>query len=179
MRLLLVLFCFAFLLNARAQKAQSVTISVANTPIISLLDSIEKKTSYHFYYLPAWIDSVEVSLTVNQASIDQVMKKALAGTAIEFLIRNTSVILTQGVPLTDRIDSLYIHAPDSANQRRLASQFLREMSDEVKGEAQDVIKQVGKSGTKSAGGMSLSGYIERAAHWSIGAYTRIKECCNH
>jgi hypothetical protein len=146
-------FCFS-----KAQSSQNISVALDNTPLYSLIDSIEKKTTYKFYYIPSWIDTVNVTVQANNLPVHEVLGRALRNSGINFLITNTGIILTPGIPLINEIDFQNFNAIRlDQNQAR---KFQRELPEEVAGKTESAVREIGKKGsTPSKDGFNLSGYI--------------------
>ena len=81
MRSIKLMLLLLLLFPARALFAQSdsllINVSYQQAPIKEVVNDLETKTGYHFYYDPAVMDSLKVSLTANQKTLPYILEHAL------------------------------------------------------------------------------------------------------
>jgi len=98
-----IVFCFFFLILASATvsaQAPSFTFNVENKKIIDLLQEIEETSSYRFFYQNEQINvKRKVSVSVRDASINQVLDKIFAGANVNYrMLEDDLFILSRGEP---------------------------------------------------------------------------------
>ncbi|HEY8894193.1 MAG TPA: carboxypeptidase-like regulatory domain-containing protein [Niastella sp.] len=99
----LLIFLNLFLLltavTAGAQPgAKRVNLELKEAPIDSLITELETQTGYHIYYDPAHFDSLRVSISVTNISLQKVLELVFANTEYHFAIpeKQAYVFLTRG-----------------------------------------------------------------------------------
>lgn len=76
-------------------KAQNITVSFSNTPLITVLKEIQKQTPYTFVYSNSLVDvNRNVSIKATKEEIAQVMNKLLSGTDITYKIVDKQITLS-------------------------------------------------------------------------------------
>jgi hypothetical protein len=93
------LFLLITALTASAQTgAKRVSLELKEAPVDSLITELETQTGYHFYYDPAQFDSLRVSISVSNVSLQKVLELVFANTEYHFAIpeKQTYVFLTKG-----------------------------------------------------------------------------------
>lgn len=77
---------------------QRFSFAVENTAIESLLEHIEKNSGFVFLYRKDILDTQKkVSLKVEDASIEEILDKALAGTKVSYKIDGKQITLSEKV----------------------------------------------------------------------------------
>jgi TonB-linked SusC/RagA family outer membrane protein len=92
--LLCLLFLF-FFQNTFAQSTAKISITLTNSTINELIKSIEKQTNYTFTFDNSVDLNQKITLKVADASIQDVLKKALTGKSIQYEISGQQIILKQ------------------------------------------------------------------------------------
>lgn len=74
--------------------AQSMTLSVNNQPIRTVLPQIEEMSGYHFFYNSSSLIGLDkiVSINLKDAALESVLKELFAGTNIEYRLMDNKVI---------------------------------------------------------------------------------------
>src|SRR5688572_10910862 len=99
---LLIVLNLIFLLTGLSVSAQPgakrVSIELKAAPVDSLITELEAQTGYHFYYDPAQFDSLRVSLSVTDVSLQKVLELVFANSEYRFAIpeKQNYVFLTIG-----------------------------------------------------------------------------------
>lgn len=84
---ILLLFCMVACLPVYAQQSQKITISVDNVPLKKVIKQIERYEKYFFAYRTEFIPQTSrVTVHVKDGTIDDVMKQALKGLGLSYLI---------------------------------------------------------------------------------------------
>ena len=90
--LILLIACMAVYANGDAQ--QRIAINVKNVSLQKLFAEIEKKTSYTFFYdVTILKETRPVTMTVKEATVEEILKQALAGQALEYTITDKTVFV--------------------------------------------------------------------------------------
>jgi hypothetical protein len=135
-----------------------ISVSLDHAPLLSLIDQLEKEASFRFYFLPSWVDTVHVSVSLQDATLSEVIQRALRQTGINFVIYGNSVILTPGVEFTSHIDSAFFSTSQPVvNSSTL--HFMRELPEEKVTTKGNAVLEIGKRGASAQKYYTLSGYI--------------------
>lgn len=106
-RFLIIFFLFFFSLGWSQEKNSLIDLSYENSEITTVLEQIEKKTSYRFYYIDSWFEGLDVvSGVYKDATVETVLRDLFDNTVINFyFLEKDKVILTQH-------DGIYDYLPD-------------------------------------------------------------------
>lgn len=118
---LLIFLNLFFLITGIAASAQSgskrVSLELKGARIDSLVTELETQTGYHFYYDPAQFDSLQISISVSNVSLQKVLELVFANTEYHFAIpeKQTYVLLTRGAIIKTNLPAGFFSntAPDS------------------------------------------------------------------
>ncbi|RKQ42493.1 TonB-dependent receptor-like protein [Roseivirga pacifica] len=121
MRKFIALALMLLTLTAFGQQTTDVySGSFQNTAIEQVINDIEGKLSYTFYYKKEWIDSLTFSGNFSNTPISEVLTTIFDGTTIRFYHDSKKVFLTNGIAIitTPEIvsDLLAQHSPQQAEQ---------------------------------------------------------------
>jgi hypothetical protein len=142
------------------QNRSAVSVSYQREPLLSLIQQVEKETSFRFYFIPSWIDTVKVTTTLVDARIDQVLHSALSESGISFYISGNKIILTPGIELSEHIDSFFFKSSLS-DSTSVSTRFLRELPQQRVVGVDNTVKEIGKRGLSVKKSYTLSGYIRQ------------------
>jgi hypothetical protein len=145
----------------QAQDPAPVTVSPDRTPLLTLIEQLEKETTYKFFFLREWIDTVDVTVRAGNSSMEHTLREALAGTGINFLISKDKIILTPGIQLTDKVDSSFFSEVRSTDDI-VSTRFLRESPREKSGPEKNALVDIGRRGSVQRRTYTLTGYIRDA-----------------
>ena len=93
-----MLFCvlvgFFTSVSVYAQSGRNVTVDIENGELRSLIESIEKQTTYVFSYRDDAVDHKKVTVDMKDVPVSKVLDKALAGTDLTYqIVSDTSIII--------------------------------------------------------------------------------------
>ncbi|RYG03072.1 MAG: TonB-dependent receptor, partial [Chitinophagaceae bacterium] len=95
----LSIFCFLLLscttLFAQTSTNRLLSVDFKQATITTIVNELESKSGLHFYYDLKSLDSVRVTVKVDQKPISTVLEKVFENTSVSFLISNTNVFLTK------------------------------------------------------------------------------------
>jgi hypothetical protein len=159
-----LLFLTLFLFGAFATRAQSpdrVTVAVQKAPLKQLIGTIEQSTSYRFFFVDSWIDTVKVSVSVTEQPVSEVLNLALTNTPIKFFILANHVILTRNVFILDKIDSSLFKEFSDRKPSKWDYSFQRELTD-ISGDTEKIntVKEIGTKQKTLPGRVTLAGYVK-------------------
>ena len=94
-RILANIFFFLLIFQSlSAQNSQRIDLSLKEQTLKVFLEIVEQKTNYTFMYNNLDLEQ-KISVQVKQATIDELLKKALTPLHINFEIANAKIILTK------------------------------------------------------------------------------------
>jgi CarboxypepD_reg-like domain/TonB-dependent Receptor Plug Domain len=117
-RALRLLSCFLtllFFLQVRGQVEKRVTGNFEGYSFARLAARLESETDYHFYYDPADVDSMSIDMTLNKATIRQILDELFQNTDFHYSIDSAKrVFITRHVTIVTSLPPRYGGAPPSA-----------------------------------------------------------------
>src|SRR5690606_35687625 len=81
---LVSLFCNSNTVSA--QKRQLIEGDFSGLTFDQIIERIEHQTSYHFFYKPAWTDSLNINYSVKNKSLKEVLDQFFQGTDLHYTI---------------------------------------------------------------------------------------------
>ncbi|WP_299256638.1 carboxypeptidase-like regulatory domain-containing protein [uncultured Aquimarina sp.] len=106
MRKCFILFFSLLVFNGWTQQNDPLlTLSFENTDLISVLNQIEEKTDYHFYFIDSWLtDYKGMSGNYENVSMTKVLEELFGNTIVNFYImENNKVILAKNSIIYDTL----------------------------------------------------------------------------
>jgi hypothetical protein len=160
MRVIFVLSFIAVILSnfSIAQGTEKISADFDHAPLTSLVDLIEKTTPYKFYYVQSWIDTVTVTVHLQNSPVSDILDRALHNSGIGFFIENKMVILTPGLPIARHIES--DQAKESAASRLFNRNFSDELLDDGSDNPGDKIKEIGVRSGKPKDAYTITGFVK-------------------
>ncbi|MEW7277361.1 carboxypeptidase-like regulatory domain-containing protein [Aquimarina sp. 2201CG1-2-11] len=106
--LFLIAFLSIFGIYAQ-QKKPLISLSFQNSDLLSVLDQIESKSKFRFYYEESWLkDYDNLSGNYSNISVEEVLKEVFKGTILNFYITDeNTIILTQNAIVYDVLPNNY------------------------------------------------------------------------
>jgi hypothetical protein len=154
----IILLIFAMVFSLQCHGQERISLSFDGAPLRSFIDTIERQSSYRFFYLDEWVDTINVSINRDHTVIQDALGEGLSGTGINFFINGQSIILTPGVQLAKQVDSSLYSSASAANESA-AIRFRRELPDKETRNTENIILQVGKKTGLSRDRYTMSGYV--------------------
>ena len=92
------IFILAFLIGLTstysiAQDDKPISGDFKNLTFEEFVNQIEKNTTYHFYFNPAWTDSLKINLSVLRKTIPEVLDEIFQNTGLRYAIDKDHAIL--------------------------------------------------------------------------------------
>ncbi len=83
--------------SVMAQRKPLIEGEFNATPFEDFIKNLEQQSPYKFYYNNAWTDSVKITLSVKNQTIEDVLRQALSNTDFRFAVTsNNAVFITKG-----------------------------------------------------------------------------------
>lgn len=89
-----ILSCTAPLAFAQTGHPEKITITVNKKPLENVLEKLSKQYNYQFFYNSSLLKGVNVSVSLQDADINETMKKLLAGTGLQYSIKGKTIVVT-------------------------------------------------------------------------------------
>lgn len=106
---ILTLFFFT-ILNFAQENKDKISITFENDSKQAVIDKIESKTKYKFYYEEVWLkkDSTLITKTFQNANINDVLEHVFEKTELNYFVQNNKIILTQNIVIYDKLSENYL-----------------------------------------------------------------------
>lgn len=155
-RLVFAAFVFLLALSAGAQEKVLFTFQLQNAPWNSFVEAIESQSAYRFYFRPADVDSLVLSVAVLRAPIEDVLAKALSNTELRYAIDpDKNIFITETIALITELP----RPSDTVRARNaLPEYFTSELSEQQKSLEAKLV-QIGKRTVPPKTEAILSGQI--------------------
>ncbi len=148
---------------AQQSNVKLISVNFQKAKIAQVVDELESKSSYHFYYDQQQFDSLKVTLQVDNKPLDAILDMAFNNTNFHYAISQNNVFLTRGRQLkTDLAAGFIIGAPVSlANQTTTVADYTDDRDKKVpEATTENKLYEIGvKTNTIKPGNSVLSGYI--------------------
>lgn len=89
-----ILSCTAPLAYAQTGRPEKMTIAVAGKPLENVLEKLSKQYDYQFFYNASLLKGISVSVSLQEADIHEIMKKLLAGTGLQYSLKERTIVIT-------------------------------------------------------------------------------------
>lgn len=90
----LILSCTAPLAYAQTSQPEKITVTVSKKPLENVLEKLSKQYDYQFFYNSSLLKGVNVSASLQETDINNVMKTLLAGTGLQYSIKGRTIVIT-------------------------------------------------------------------------------------
>jgi hypothetical protein len=162
----LLSFClFALLRVSYAQQGNIKLISVnfQQATITQVVNDIESKSNYHFYYDPAQFDSLKVTLQLNEKPLATILDQVFDKTDFHYAITaQQQVFLTKGRQIKVALAPGFNEAASSTAPKQAAVADYTDEADKKVPDAttENKLYEIGiRTNTLKAGNATVSGYI--------------------
>ncbi|WP_294547326.1 SusC/RagA family TonB-linked outer membrane protein [uncultured Bacteroides sp.] len=89
-----ILSCTAPMVYAQTGHPEKITITVNKKSLENVLEKLSKQYNYQFFYNASLLKGVSVSASLQEADINETMKKLLAGTGLQYSIKGKTIVIT-------------------------------------------------------------------------------------
>lgn len=149
-------------LQVHGQDSVRLSTTFVNTPARELIRQIEDASSYRFFYVESWVDTLKVNGTFSHNTIPFILRNALSDTGLTFYFIENRIILIQNAPLLTVIDSTLFEEYKGLGSAKRKYSFQRDQLQELQKTATiTTTKEIGRKGSAAATA-TLSGYIKEA-----------------
>ncbi len=135
---------FAFLLTTSVCHAQDEFLlneHFEETPFRQFVSLIEGKSSYQFFFDEEELDSLLISETFKNSSLDEALATIFTDSRFHVLIHNNNVFITKDRPIHAHIPDSYIAQTEAKNEEEFDIRlfdFLNESSSQQNGDENDI-----------------------------------------
>lgn len=151
-----------------------ITVQSNTQPFLQLVSEIEQKTNYRFFFNPALVDSLVITVAAAQQTIPEILDQVFRNTDFRYAIDNNHYIyITLREPiLTELPTNFFTGGPADSLARQVDNSQFAE-AERIKSEKVIVI---GKRGTNTKTSASLAGYVRssKSGEPVIGASVMIE-----
>jgi len=162
--LLIVFFFFlAAAVNAQAPTPARISGHFVNLPLKKFFQQVEAQTPYYFYYDSTHVDSLRVSLMVQEQTLPEVLQKVFRDTDLQFAIdAQNRVFITKKIPMVTALPANFFN-PGKGQPKTDHAQALA-IAGTAASRRQTVLEnriyEVGvKTNTIKPGNVVVSGYV--------------------
>jgi hypothetical protein len=157
-----VVLLLNFSLSVTAQRRPLVEGEFNATPFEEFVRKLEEQTSFRFYFNPAWTDSLKVTLSVKNKSVEDVLKEVFANRDLRFTVTSDGdVFITKGREIMPRLPEDFFRQSTGGEARENnAFDFSEyEKREKSKRQAEEKLYSVGARTTNLDGTATLVGTI--------------------
>ncbi|HEV3411964.1 MAG TPA: TonB-dependent receptor [Puia sp.] len=170
--------CLFLFLPAQGQDQKRVTGNFEGYSFSRLAARLEAATGYHFYFDPADVDSLSIDMTVNKATIPQILDQLFQNTDFHYAIDSAGhIFITRRMAI---LTSLPAHLGGVSKFTDSGRKFLAE--DQDQGErsrlkialAENKLLEIGNKANRSGGKATIAGYVrnDKTGEAIVGATLR-------
>ncbi|MFD2823669.1 carboxypeptidase-like regulatory domain-containing protein [Lacinutrix iliipiscaria] len=108
--------CFLFLLVQAVfgQSNSSITLQLENNTLKEVIEKLESKTSYTFYFQENWFSDIALNKDYQDVNINTILNDLLKETTLNYYIQDNRIILTNNTVINEKLAS-GIFKQDSVN----------------------------------------------------------------
>ncbi len=174
--LLCLLFACLAVTQVFSQQDKLISGEFRNQPFSQFVSELEQKTNYRFFYNPSSVDSLIVSISVSDKSVEEILEEVFRNSEYRFAIdENQYVYVTIMEPVLTELPSDFFSRTGSA------SDTLSRKSDNSRFEEAEKVKiekliAIGVRGSNNKSTASIAGYVrnKKSGEPVIGASVLIE-----
>lgn len=156
--ILLLLLSFTISFSTLAQGEKTISGEYSNQPFHNFVTDLEQKTDYKFFFNPSQTDSLTITISFSNKTIDEVLDEVLRNSDFRYSIdSNHYIYITLREPILTELPSNFFsggNPSDSLGQRKENARF--EEAEKVKVERLTII---GTRGANNKSTATIAGYI--------------------
>jgi len=158
----LFIFCAIFFSSLQSMgQQQPISGSFKQLRFEQFADSIEQKSSYHFYFNPADVDSFFVDITVDKKTLNEVLQLVFAKTEFHFAIdAKNNVFITKRIEIYTQLPTENLATKSAAELSRESVTNADEEKILAKGQAlENKLIEIGVKDGNTKGSARITGYV--------------------
>jgi hypothetical protein len=138
-----------------------IDVNFQQAAISQVVNDIEAKTTYHFYYKSTDFDSLRVTLQVSKKSVNDILSQIFYNSRYYFAINGQEIFLTKGREIKTTLAAGFFTNDKLVNTKEEAvEQFaLADNKQVAAATVENKLYQIGVSNGKTTGNLTLSGYV--------------------
>ncbi|HTH82849.1 MAG TPA: TonB-dependent receptor [Mucilaginibacter sp.] len=146
---------------SQSANEKQIDVNFQHATMGQVASDIESKTNYHFYYNPADVDSLRITLQATQKSVGYILEQALKGTRCYYAISGREIFITKGREIKTELSEGFFsnEKPVATKQEAVESFALTDTKKVVEATAENKVYQIGVSNGAVKGNLTLSGYV--------------------
>jgi hypothetical protein len=156
-----------FSLPLIAQNDTTVTGNFSGKSFDQIVSGIESHTRYHFYYNPAWTDSLSFQADANENTIHEFLQKLFIRTDLQYTIDENDVYITKGRKLLNELPAGYFDLSEKTNNTPEFDYSDYEKKDRQKKLAETKLYAIGQWTGSLEGTATLSGTVRDASNGEL------------
>ncbi|MDB5023154.1 MAG: TonB-dependent receptor, partial [Mucilaginibacter sp.] len=158
---------FFKLVNAQYGDKKLISVNFQQAKIEQFVTELESKTGYHFYYNPAQLDSLKVTLQATDKSLETVLYMAFNKTDFHFAISGQQVFLTKGREIRTELTAGFFNvqpAGTNAPQQTAIIDYAEDKEKKIpEATTENKLYEIGmRTNNIKPGTANLAGYIKNA-----------------
>jgi hypothetical protein len=157
-----VLILITISLTVSAQRIPLIEGEFNGTPFEEFIRSLEQQTSYKFYFNPAWTDTLKVTLSAKNQTVEEVLKNAFGGNEYRIAVTpDGSVFITRERDIMVNLPEDYFRQSGPGDGREnLAFDFSEyEKREKSKRMAEEKLYSIGARSSNLQGSATLVGTL--------------------
>jgi hypothetical protein len=166
MRYFYFLFFLLTLIGAQhsmAQRQQWISGDFKGMTFEQFVSSVEKQSSYHFYYKPAWTDSLSLTVTAEHQLLPEILTQVLKDTDLRFTIAaNYSVFITKGREIMAELPPDFLNANKATRPAVTFDYSEYEKKEKQRKQVEAKLYTIGANTGNSEGNATLAGNVRDA-----------------
>src|ERR1700761_8564015 len=130
---------------SQSANEKQIDVNFQHATMGQVASDIESKTNYHFYYNPADVDSLRITLQATQKSVSYILEQALKGTRCYYAISGREIFITKGREIKTELSEGFFsnEKPVAAKQEAVESFVLTDTKKVVEATAENKVYQIG------------------------------------
>jgi hypothetical protein len=157
----LILFITCVSVNAQPN-TKRVSVELKEASIDSLVHELEAQTGYHFYYNPVQFDSLRVSLSVTNISLQRVLELVFANSDYHFAIpeKQPYVLLTKGTIIKTTLPTGFFSGTTVDSLQAATPGFGDKKKTRTDASIENKLFEIGiRNNNPGTGSVAMAGYV--------------------
>jgi len=160
--LLLCILLVGTILSGYCQQEQLFRVEFSNQPFLKLVEDLEQKSNYRFFFNPTVVDSLTVTVSASNKTISEILDEVFRSSNFRYAIdQNQYIYITLQEPILTDLPSDFFtgvgSSSDSLKRRINNSRF--EEAEKVKVEK---LTTIGVRGATNKSTASIAGYVRNS-----------------
>jgi hypothetical protein len=142
--------------------AKSVRLELKEAPIDSLVAELESQTGYHFYYDPAQFDSLRISVSASNVSLQKVLELVFANSEYHFAIpeKQAYVLLTKGATIKTTLPPGFFSGSTTDSTQSALAAYGDKKKTRIDASIENKLFEIGpRNNNPGSGSVALAGYV--------------------